>query len=159
MKTLRSVRLQGYFCPSGPIICVQIPDFVLRKLYRRGSLRETGEGRFAFTLQNTLRNATLVAPPKVVVNGILHPPASISAGRVRLQEISQDKPFVFAKGAHVTLHLKGHLMRGGNRIHITVVTIEYGRLEVYCEDKEAAFCDVPGDPVPDASGAVPESAA
>lgn len=136
---------------------MQVPDFVLRKLYRRGSLRETGEGRFAFTLQNGLRNATLVAPPKIVVNGILHAPESVSAGRVRLQEVSDQRPFVFAKGAHVTLHLKGHLMRGGNRVHISIVTLEYGRLELYFEDKEAAFCDVPAGAAPDGA-AVPEPA-
>ena len=47
-----------------------IPLFVLRKLYRRGSLTQTGERRFRFTLQNPLDDATLVAPPRIVINGV-----------------------------------------------------------------------------------------
>jgi hypothetical protein len=124
--------------------CVGIPDFLLRKLYKRGSLRETGDGRFAFTLFNPLGPATLLAPPHIVVNGIAYAPERIQAKRVDVARISRDSPFTFRKGDKVTLRFPGHLMRGGNRIHISAETKEFGEVEIYVEDKEAEFCDVPG---------------
>lgn len=121
-----------------------IPDFIIRKLYKRGSLREVGDTRFAFTLRNTLAKATVIQPPLVVVNGINHPAPEVKSRGVDLAAISPTTPFVFQKGAQVTMRLKGRLLRGGNRIHITVTTQEYGELEIYVEDSEAIFCDVPG---------------
>lgn len=121
-----------------------IPDFILRKLYRRGSLRETGDGLFAFTLQNPLGLATLVAPPAIAVNGITYDPAQITADSIDFSAISAAKPFPFRKGDRLTLQFPGRLLRGGNRILINVTTKEFGDVEVYVEDKEAEFCDLPG---------------
>ncbi len=123
---------------------LRVPDFVLRKLYRRGSLRETGDGRFAFTIQNTLATATITQPPIIVVNGIHYPPDRVRSRVVQLATITPENPFKFQKGSRVTLRLPGRLLRGGNRIHMTVPTKEYGEIEIYVEDKEAEFCDVPG---------------
>ena len=121
-----------------------LPEFLLRKLYRKGSLREVGDGRFAFTLHNPLGDATLVAPPRIVVNGILYPPERVESRRVQLQAISAANPFTFRKGDRVTLRLPGHLLRGGNRIHITAETREWGQLVVYTEDRPQESCDLPG---------------
>ncbi|MES2153901.1 MAG: hypothetical protein V4510_02070 [bacterium] len=120
-----------------------VPEFLLRRLYKRGSLRETGDGRFAFTLQNPLRVATILAPPHVVVNGISYKPSDIGMDHLDLSSIAESKPFVFRKGQEATLHFPGRLMRGGNRIHITVETKEFGHVEIYVEDKEAEFCELP----------------
>ncbi|MFO1533877.1 MAG: hypothetical protein ABR562_09355 [Thermoplasmatota archaeon] len=121
-----------------------IPDFLLRKMYKRGSLRETGDGRFAFTLLNPLGEATLLAPPHFVINGIAYPPERIQARKLNVATISREAPFVFRKGDKVTLRFPGRLMRGGNRIHISAETREFGEVEIYVEDKEAEFCDMPG---------------
>jgi hypothetical protein len=123
---------------------VEVPDFLLRKLYKRGSLRETGDGRFAFTMQNPLANASLVAPPRVVVNGVAYPADKVAARRIDLAGITPQSPFLFRRGDQVTLNFEGHLLRGGNRIHIQVVTKEFGSLDIHVEDREAEFCDVPG---------------
>jgi hypothetical protein len=123
---------------------VGIPDFLLRKIYRRGSLRETGDGRFAFTLLNILGEATLLGPPHVVVNGIAYPPERIQAKNLDVASISPERPFVFRKGERVTLRLPGRLMRGGNRIHIVAETREFGEVDIYFEDREADACDMPG---------------
>jgi len=123
---------------------VGLPTFLLRKLYRRGSLRETGDGRFAFSLQNPLGNATVIAPPEIVVNGILHPPEEIQMGHLDLAAVSPDHPFVFARGDDVELRMAGRLLRGGNRIHIGVITKEFGEISFLVEDREADFCDIPG---------------
>lgn len=121
-----------------------IPDFLLRKLYRKGSLRTVGEGRFAFTLRNVLGTATLVAPPRVVVNGIAYAPDKLQSRQVRPADITERTPFVFRKGDRVTVRMAGHLLRGGNRIQVQVKTREFGDLNIEVDDAEADFCDVPG---------------
>jgi hypothetical protein len=123
-----------------------VPDFVLRKIYQRGSLRETGDGRFAFTLQNPLGEATLTGPPRIVVNGIAYRPEQVRAQGIELAQISPERPLVFRKGMSVPVELPGRLLRGGNRIHITALTREYGEVEVYVEDSGASFCELPGAP-------------
>jgi hypothetical protein len=125
-----------------------VPAFLLRKLYRKGSLRETGDGRFAFDLRNTLSTATLVSPPRFVVNGVAHAPQDIMARdrdghAIDAADISPKRPYAFTKGATIGLTFRGHLLRGGNRIHVSVVTTEFGRLDFLVEDKEAEFCDIP----------------
>ena len=121
-----------------------IPEFLLRKLYRKGSLRSTADGRFAFSLHNVLGTATVVAPPRVVVNGIAYAPESIESRQVRPASISSRTPFVFRKGDRITVRLPGRLLRGGNRIQVTVATKEFGDLQIEATDNEADFCDVPG---------------
>ena len=125
-------------------MCVLVPDFLLRRLYKRGSLRETGDGRFGFTLQNPLRIATILVPPQIVVNGIHYKPENVEFGDGTLAIVGEIEPFVFRKGQEAELRFVGRLLRGGNRIHITAVTKEFGDIEIYVEDKEAIFCDVPG---------------
>lgn len=121
-----------------------IPDFLLRKLYRKGSLRTTGDGRFAFTLKNVLGTATVVAPPRVVVNGIAYPPDKLESKTVRPAEITERTPLLFRKGDRLTVRMAGWLLRGGNRIQVSVKTREFGDLNIEVDDAEADFCDVPG---------------
>ncbi len=115
-----------------------VPAFLLRKLYKRGSLRELPGARFTFSLHNPLGMATLVSPPHIVVNGVAHPPNKIRAGAADLASITPVTPFLFPKGDEVELELKGHLLRGGNRIHVVVQTREWGELDM--------LFDVPGAP-------------
>lgn len=120
-----------------------LPAFLLRKLYRKGSLREVADGRFAFVLHNPLGDATLVAPPDIVVNGIRYRPDEVETDGVPLETISPARPLAFARGEARELRLPGRLLRGGNRIHVVVQTREYGELEIFVEDKEADYCEVP----------------
>lgn len=125
-----------------------VPSFLLRKLYRRGSLRETGDGRFTFELRNTLATATMISAPRFVINGVAHDAAAIIArdeagNRLDLTDVTERRPYAFTKGATIELTFHGHLLRGGNRIHVTVDTSEFGRLDFLVEDKEAEFCEIP----------------
>lgn len=122
---------------------MELPDFVLRKLYERGSLRETTPGHFQFALRNPLASATLVAPPRITVNGIAYAAATVHAG-TDLAAISPERPLRFAKGDRIELTLPGSLLRGGNQVHVTVQTKEFGELRIEAEDRSAAFCDLPG---------------
>ena len=123
---------------------VGIPDFLLRKLYRKGSLRTTGDGRFAFTLHNVLGTATVVAPPRVVVNGLAYAPDKIESKKVRPASITERTPFLFRRGDRITVRLAGRLLRSGNHLQVVVKTREFGDLNIEVDDAEADFCEVPG---------------
>lgn len=123
---------------------MELPSFLLRKLYKRGSLRETDAEHFAFRLRNPLGGATLVSPPRFVINGMSHEADDVDAGDLDLSALSEDDPYRFEKGDEVELRFRGRLLRGGNRIHVSVQTKEFGRLEFLVEDREAEFCDLPG---------------
>lgn len=127
------------------------PDFLLRKLYRKGSLAETAGHRFRFTLFNKLGPATLIGPPRIIVNGILHDASQVRTPGVDLAAISPSRPFRFAKGAQATLSMPGALLRGGNRIQVFVPTQEWGLLTIEAEDSCAEFCDL-ADPHEKSSG-------
>lgn len=126
---------------QGLAAAVGLPSFLLRKLYRRGSLHSSAQGRFAFVLHNPLGTATLLSPPHIVVNGVYHQPSEIEADGVDLAAISMQQPFRFEKGAAVELRLKGHLLRGANRIHVSVLTQEFGEVEFLVEDSEGLAAD------------------
>lgn len=121
---------------------MNLPGFLLRKLYRKGSLAEMAGGKFRFTLRNVLGPATIIGPPRIVVNGISYAPSQINAESVNVSSVSPKVPFNFNKGDEITLRLPGSLLRGGNRIEVTVPTDEYGELVIEAEDKCAEFCDI-----------------
>ena len=123
---------------------VGIPLFLLRKLHRRRSLTQTGDKRFRFTMQNPLADATLIQPPRFVINGVDYPAAGVDAP-VDLGSISPAAPFVFPKGGRFDLNFNGSLLRGANRIHIVAVSEEFGDLEIFVEDKVIQDrCALPG---------------
>lgn len=122
---------------------VELPEFLLRKLYERGSLRETAANEFAFSLRNPLGTATVVAPPKVTVNGIAHPATRVRATAGDLAAVSVERPLRFAKGDRIELRMPGSLLRGGNHLEVTVQTKEFGELRISAEDLCAEFCQLP----------------
>jgi hypothetical protein len=123
---------------------VGLPEFLLRKLYAKGSLAETAPGWFRFMLRNPLGTATLIMPPQVAVNGIAYPPEKVKAKGVDLAAIGPKRPFTFHKGDEVLLKLPGSLLRAANHIDIVAQTKEFGELHISVEDKCAEFCDLPG---------------
>lgn len=122
-----------------------VPGFLLRKLYKRGSLCETADGHFTFRIHNPLANATLIGPPVFVINGIHYQGDQVEASGVSLADIAPDAPFVFAKGSEIELRFPGRLLRGGNRIHMSAPTTEFDDIEFLVEDKEATYCSIPGE--------------
>lgn len=109
---------------------MDVPNFLLRKLYKRGSLRETEYG-FAFIMQNQLATATILTPPRIVVNGIAYDPAHVRADFDLLAV-----PFSFERGSKWELEFQGFLLKGGNRIHFEAETKEFGHLEFLVEDSK-----------------------
>lgn len=107
---------------------MDVPNFLLRKLYKKGSLHETESG-FRFTLHNQIATATLTQPPKIVVNGIAY-----DAKDVRCDMDLTAPPIRFERGSKWILEFQGFLLKGGNRIHFAGETDEFGRIEFLVED-------------------------
>lgn len=125
---------------------MNVPAFLLRKLYKRGSLRQVSAARFAFQLHNPLAKATLTSPPEFVINGMHFEPSQVHAtDGVDLATIGPDTPYEFLRGSSLELTFPGHLLRGGNRIHLSVQTVEFDEIEFLVEDREAEFCDIGGE--------------
>ena len=112
-----------------------------RKLYKRGSLRPEGPGRFSFVIHNPLVQASLTSPPRFVVNGVQYDADAVEAepaaggDGVALHAASAEHPLVLAKGDAIRITFPGHLLRGANRIQIQAETDEFGTLDVFVEER------------------------
>lgn len=116
-----------------------VPSFLLRKLYVKGSLRNTDTG-FEVTIQNTLAPGTIVALDPLQVDGMEYPLHSTRAilpdGRqVSATDVSVQAPVRFTIGDKVVIHVEGQpLPPGRHRLTIAPKTMEAGTLDIYAED-------------------------
>ncbi|RDE14934.1 MAG: hydroxymethylglutaryl-CoA reductase [Candidatus Thorarchaeota archaeon] len=111
---------------------MQIPTFLLRKLYIKGSLKNDGDG-FTFKLKNTISSGTAIHIEPIKVNGTEYPLdatiISSSDGKVTGSEISEKKSFPIKVGLDISIHVKGAtLPAGDHKIDISLTTKEVGKL-------------------------------
>ena len=111
---------------------MQIPTFLLRKLYVKGSLENVDDG-FKFKLKNSISSATAVnfIPIKVNGNEYALDATIISSedGDVSANEISEENTFLIKVGLEITVHVKGdQLPAGEHTIDISLATKEVGDL-------------------------------
>lgn len=118
-----------------------IPGTLLKKLYVKGSLKNTESG-FEFTLKNTLAPGAIVGIRTLVVDG-----EKVDGSRVEvafggktwtLDQISVQNPLDFAVNLVVTVRVKGGpLAAGQHRILIVPNTKEVGELDIEIADAVA----------------------
>ncbi|MHA2024701.1 MAG: hypothetical protein ACW98U_02275 [Candidatus Thorarchaeota archaeon] len=111
---------------------MQIPAFLLRKLYIKGSL-ENVEGGFSLKLKNSLSpgTTTAVAPIKVNDNEYGLDVTTISSEGVEIlgSEISEDNTFPIKVGVEIVIFVKGDpLPEGEHKIDLSLKTKEAGTL-------------------------------
>ncbi|MHA1614793.1 MAG: hypothetical protein ACTSYJ_08085 [Candidatus Thorarchaeota archaeon] len=111
---------------------MQIPTFLLRKLYVKGSLENVDDG-FKFKLKNSISSATAVNFKPLKVNGIEYPLDStiISSedGEIAGSAISEENTFLIKVGLDIIVHVKGdQLIAGEQTIDISLATSEVGDL-------------------------------
>lgn len=117
---------------------MKVPAFMLKKLYVPKSLQNGPEGA-SFRLKNTMASATLVAAPRIVVDGETIPPGDLLF-RVEDQQMTADQitpqsPIEFKKGVEVVNVLKGReLPPGSHKIKIAADSREWQTLEFDFED-------------------------
>ena len=116
-----------------------IPAFLLKKLYVKGSFKNTANG-FQLALRNTLAPGTLVGVGAIQLDGrdisrdkIL---IAIDDGTpVRASDVSLDAPRAFPLNVTVTFRVEDQpLAPGAHRVHISVNTKEAGELKIDAED-------------------------
>jgi len=112
---------------------MQVPAFLLRRLYVKGSLRNSNGG-FAFDLKNslgsgyaeqvlplTLDGESLSAEASVfIVDGVATP----------FREVSSDRPMTLAMNRTVTIGVDGHTLSAGkHKIGIGFVVTGMGKMQ------------------------------
>ncbi|MCR4407779.1 MAG: DUF6379 domain-containing protein [Anaerolineae bacterium] len=115
-----------------------IPAFVLKKLYVKGSLKNTGDG-FALSIRNTLAPGTIIGFAPLQVDGQSYPleKVSLQVGEASLpvSEISPATPYQFPLNATATIRVAGEtLAPGEHQILITVKSQEVGELTISVRD-------------------------
>jgi len=117
---------------------LQIPTFLLRKLYVKGSLENVDDG-FQFKIKNSISSATAVdfQPLKVNGNEYSLDTTIISSedGKIAGNEISAENSFPIKVGLDITVHVKGEqLPEGEHTIDIALATKEVGNLAFDVKD-------------------------
>lgn len=116
-----------------------IPAFLLKKLYAKGSLKNTATG-FELAIQNTLAPGTIVGLAALQVDGTAYPLEKTTAilpdgTRVSAADVSAESPLRFAVGDKVTIQIEGKsLPAGPHRLTISPKTKEAGILHIPAED-------------------------
>ena len=109
-----------------------VPAFMLKKLYLKGSLKNTDEG-FQFLIRNTLAPGTITAVIPLTVDGVAYPLAdTVVTGKeaVVAADVSKEHPVTFGINLTVTMAVKGaKLQAGEHTIVIGVITREAGELK------------------------------
>jgi hypothetical protein len=111
---------------------MQIPVFLLRKLYIKESLANV-EGGFSFKLKNSLSpgTTTAVAPIKVDDTEYALDNTTIKSadGEILGSEISEDNTFPIKVGVEIEIFVKGEpLPAGEHKIDLSLTTKEAGIL-------------------------------
>jgi len=116
-----------------------VPSFLLKKLYSKGSLKNTTSG-FQLAIRNIVAPATIVGLAPLRVDGVEYPLETTTAilrdGRqVYATELSADSPLSFSVGDTVTIQVKGQpLAPGSHELCIAPRTKEAGELDIFVRD-------------------------
>jgi hydroxymethylglutaryl-CoA reductase (NADPH) len=116
-----------------------VPPFLLKKLYVKGSLRNTATG-FELAIQNTLAPGTIAGLVPLKVDDVEYPLEKtgmvLPDGRkVSAADVSAASPLRFAVGDRVIIQVEGEPLPAGlHKITISPKTKEAGLLEIAAQD-------------------------
>ena len=117
---------------------MQIPTFLLRKLYVKGSLENIEDG-FQFKIKNSISTSTAVDFKPLKVNGneyaLDKTIISSEEGEITGNEISSENTFSIKVGLVITVQVKGEqLPEGEHTLDIALATKEVGDLAFDIKD-------------------------
>jgi hypothetical protein len=119
---------------------VNVPGFIVRRFYVKGSLRNA-EGGFRLEATNPLGDGMLVGIGRFALDGEGIDPGDVSAIRdgdtdwIRGDQVSATSPVGFRKGDRVTFHVDGRtLAPGKHRLQVEIFERDAGRLSLTLED-------------------------
>ncbi len=110
-----------------------VPSFLLKKLYIKGSLKNTESG-FELALKNTLAPGTLIGLGPLTVDDTSYTPDAITMktpqGEMTGDQISSRTPQNFGLNVEVKIMVRGKPLAPGNHhVVFSVLTREVGRIE------------------------------
>jgi hypothetical protein len=120
---------------------MRVPDFIVRRFYVSGSLREEGDG-FRLQAHNGIGHGTLVGIGRLSVDGVDVDLATVTATREgdatihRAADVSRSAPVAFSRGDLVTFHIAGHaLAPGKHHFEVEIHEINAGTLTISVTDE------------------------
>ena len=119
---------------------MKVPEFILRKLYVRGSLRSTPNG-FEFLLKNTLGSGyTTKLLPLQVDGNELHIASTcfyVDHVTIPFASITEENPFTLAMNKDIKIEVEGTLLSGEeHKIRMGFIVKGLGVLEFTFTDRE-----------------------
>ncbi len=129
---------------------MQVPAFLLRRLYVKGSLRNENGG-FAFDLKNSLGSGYAEQVLPVSVDGEEMPVAAaaftVDGKTVRFGDVSSERPMTLGLNRAVTISIDGRTLTDGkHRLGIGFVVTGMGKMQFEVTDAigAAASTDAAG---------------
>jgi hydroxymethylglutaryl-CoA reductase (NADPH) len=112
---------------------MQVPAFLLRRLYVKGSLRNENGG-FAFDLKNLLGSGYAEALLPLSVDGVQVPIADASfvtgGDTMRFSDVSAEKPMTLGMSKRVTIKVDGQTLDAGkHKLGIGFMVAGMGKME------------------------------
>jgi len=116
-----------------------IPDFLLKRIYRKGSLRETAEG-IAFDLKNILGPGIITGINFIIINDVVYQSPVIkiisSDFATIAEQINNENPLLVKLNQEITCLLDGAkgLQDGINKIIVELISRDVGKVQVTLTD-------------------------
>lgn len=116
-----------------------IPDFLIKRVYKKGSLKQTDEG-VCFELKNVLGPGFISGFNFVQINESTFEPTQVKfitqGTEILAESVSEENPIGFRLGQEGTLILKGAkcLKDGINQIIIELMNPEAGKVKLLLSD-------------------------
>ncbi len=112
---------------------MSVPSFLLKKLYVKGSMKNTESGS-ELALRNNLAPGTMIGMGALVIDENTYPPEAITIKTPQVElkgnEITKDNPVTFPMNADVRISVQGApLTPGEHHVVFSVLTREIGRIE------------------------------
>ena len=130
---------------------MRVPGFLLRQLYRSGSLRNEPDG-FSLQAHNPLGDGTLVRIGRIRVDGQDIDAHDVTARRdgdpaiYQALDVSPRSPVTFRRGDVVTFHVAGwQLEPGDHRLELEVEEVNLGRVSLAIEDRIETAIPAPAE--------------
>ncbi len=110
-----------------------VPSFLLKKLYVKGSLKNTEKG-FELALRNNLAPGSLIGLGPLTVDETSYPPSAITMKSGTMEwkgdQITSKSPLNFGLNVEVKIVVEGApLTPGTHHVVFSVLTREVGRIE------------------------------
>lgn len=116
-----------------------IPDFLLKRVYQKGSLRQTAEG-IAFDLKNKLGAGVITGVGYIKINDVVYENPVIKFINTKAnsvaESITKENPLFFKmnqEGTCVLEDVKG-LKEGINKIIVELISLDAGSVRVTLTD-------------------------